>query len=140
MPSVVINGLMFGADDMLGDIVRLVNTLANLLVVLTTAVGVPQAAVRRAAGAYDFCSAQPVISLEVLSGNRLPAEAAASRNDARTKIATVWRSVPFQPGVLSAGIVLPAPALSGTLARVSGVLCALASFSSSLVRGPPLAI
>ncbi len=118
-----------------------INTLANLFLVLSVAGGVPQAhAFAGGDGACDLCSARHAVTLEALSASRLPAEAAASRDSARTDIATAWRSIQLYPGILTAAVVLSALGLSGTLPHASGALSASVSLSSSSGRGPPFAI
>jgi hypothetical protein len=118
-----------------------VKTVANLLIALILAEGVPHAgALQSAAGVCGMCSAPQTISLEALRARRPPAEAAASQDGVRAGIANVGRSIASQPGILPSPVVLPALAPSGTSVGAFGGVSAFVSFSSSLVRGPPLAI
>ncbi len=128
-------------DDMLTNVVRLLNTLANLLVFLASLTGVPQA------GGYDppvsvwnVCSGRCSVSPESFGARHLPVRAAEPRDLARTGIATAGRSIPSQPGVLPDEVTVPPPNLSGNCVRPSGARSAFVLYSSSFVRGPPLAI
>ena len=119
--------------------VRLVHTIASLLVVLTTLGGVPQA-FARAAKSCDLCSGRYSLGSGVLEASRPPARAAASRERLRAGMATVGRSVPFLPGVLPGDTALPSLSLSGTPAGAIDASRTTVLLSSSAVRGPPAAI
>lgn len=115
---------------------RLVTTLANLLVIFVTVCGAPVTHVFGATnGAYPVRQATTV---ETFATSPPPAEAAAPRERARTRIAAISRFIPFQLGILAAALLRPALSLSDSLIHATDTLSAFASLSTSFVRGPPL--
>jgi hypothetical protein len=119
------------------NIVRFKNTFANFLAVLAVAVGVPEGyASQGVSTAHAQRSAQDGFSSWVLQ-ERSPAEAAASRDGARTRIAATSRPNPLHGAIASARVVPPSLGRLGTVVRASGAPTASFPFSTSLVRGPP---
>jgi hypothetical protein len=102
--------------------VRFLNNLARLLLILAALRGAPgQYAFATGGQAYDLVSPlNSVVGAHVLHQRGQPA------------------SIPLHAGALPAGVVLPAPVLSGGLDDLSGLSVASAVLSSLPARAPPL--
>jgi hypothetical protein len=117
------------------------NTLATFLAILAVAVGVPESyASQGVAGAHAQRSAQDGIGSWVFQEGSPPADTAASRDGARTRIAAASRPNPLHGGIASVRVVPPALGRLGNVVRASSAATASFPFSTSLVRGPPFAI
>ena len=119
------------------SVVRLVTSLANLLVVLAVASGVPQWCAL-GAGVWVPSSAHDAIRVDSLAPDAGPAESRAFRDGGGSRSATAWKSVQPHPAILPTGVILPPLSLSTTLGRDIAAFRASAATSSSSVRGPPV--
>jgi hypothetical protein len=118
-------------------VVRRVTSLANLLVVLAFASGLPQWCALEA-GAWVPSSARAAISVDALTPDASPAETRASLVGGRSQFATAWKSVQPHPAILQAGDILPSPSPSTTFGRGVARLRTSTAASSYSVRGPPV--
>jgi hypothetical protein len=117
--------------------VHRVTSLANILVVVAFASGLPQWCALEA-GAWVPSSARAAISVDALTPDASPAETRASRVGGRSQFATAWKSVQPHPAILPAGVILQSPSLSSTFGREVARFRASAAASSYSVRGPPV--
>jgi hypothetical protein len=122
-------------DDMLRS-VRFLNSLANFVLVFSVIGSTTQTyAFADGAATGGCCSAQAVAAQSVRA-IRLPAEAVASRDGARVKVAA--RPVQFHTGALIVRVVPDALDLSSAFLRSPGAPGQSASLSSTPVRAPPV--
>jgi len=119
--------------------VRFLKSLASLFLAFSVIGSATQTyAFATGAATGGGSSAARAVALQSVWAIRLPAEAVASRDGTRFKVAARW--VQFHTGALTARVFPDALDLSGTFFCSVGVLRQSASFSSTPVRAPPTSL